>query len=132
MVGASLIGTPREDLFYSGGGGTVRGQPYQSLGVSILRDSLNDPFRTGGTYFLGASLEARAKVSDNIGVVGFVDVGQIGVNGFFNEFSDWHAGAGIGVRYATAVGPIRLDLAVPVGGNTGSGMQIYVGLGQAF
>lgn len=132
VVGASLIGTPREDLFYSGGGGTVRGQPYQSLGVSILRDSLNDPFRTGGTYFLGASLEARAKVSDNIGVVGFVDVGQIGVNGFFNEFSDWHAGAGIGVRYATAVGPIRLDLAVPVGGNTGSGMQIYVGLGQAF
>ena len=132
VVGASLIGTPREDLFYSGGGGTVRGQPYQSLGVNILRNSLNDPFRTGGTYFLGASLEARAKVSENIGVVGFVDVGQIGVDGFFSDFSDWHAGAGIGVRYATAVGPIRLDVAVPVGGNTGSGVQIYVGLGQAF
>ena len=132
VVGASLIGTPREDLFYSGGGGTVRGQPYQSLGVNILRNSLNDPFRTGGTYFLGASLEARAKVSENIGVVGFVDVGQIGVDGFFSDFSDWHAGAGIGVRYATAVGPIRLDVAAPVGGNTGSGVQIYVGLGQAF
>ncbi len=132
VVGASLIGTPREDLFYSGGGGTVRGQPYQSLGVNILKDNLNNPFRTGGTYFLGASLEARAKVTDSIGIVGFVDVGQVGVDGFFSTLSDWHAGAGVGVRYATAVGPIRLDLAVPVGGNTGAGLQIYVGLGQAF
>ena len=41
-------------------------------------------------------------------------------------------GAGLGLRYATAIGPIRLDLAVPVGGSTGDGLQIYLGLGQAF
>lgn len=132
IVGASLMGTPRDDLFYSGGGGTVRGQPYQSLGVNVLRDLSSNTFRTGGTYFLGGSIEARAKLTDSLGLVGFVDVGQIGVNGFFNSLSDWHAGAGLGVRYATPVGPIRLDLAVPVGGKTGAGLQVYLGLGQAF
>ena len=72
------------------------------------------------------------KVTDTIGVVGFVDMGRVDVNSFFDAAGGWHAGAGLGVRYATAVGPIRLDLAVPVGGNTGDGLQIYVGLGQAF
>lgn len=132
ILGASLIGTPRDDLFYSGGGGTVRGQPYQSLGVNVLTDSFNNPFGTGGTYFLAGSLEARARVTDTIGLVGFVDVGRVDAVSFFDASGDWHAGAGFGLRYATGVGPIRLDLALPVGGTTGGGLQIYVGLGQAF
>ncbi|MEZ5713841.1 MAG: BamA/TamA family outer membrane protein [Paracoccaceae bacterium] len=45
---------------------------------------------------------------------------------------DWHAGAGLGVRYKTPVGPIRLDIAGPVAGKTGSGLQLYIGIGQAF
>jgi translocation and assembly module TamA len=132
VLGATLIGTPRDDLFYSGGGGTVRGQPYQSLGVNVLRDAALDTFKTGGTYLLAGSVEARVKVTDTIGLVGFVDVGQVSVDGFFSDAGGWHAGAGLGVRYATGVGPVRLDLAVPVGGDTGDGVQIYVGLGQAF
>lgn len=132
ILGATLIGTPRDDLFYSGGGGTVRGQPYQSLGVNVLRDASLATFKTGGTYFLAGSVEARVKVTESIGVVGFVDVGQVDVNGFFSDAGNWHAGAGLGLRYATGVGPVRLDLAVPVGGSTGDGLQIYVGLGQAF
>jgi translocation and assembly module TamA len=36
------------------------------------------------------------------------------------------------VRYDTGFGPVRLDLAVPVGGKTGRGLQVYVGIGQAF
>lgn len=132
VIGSSLLGTPRDYLFYSGGGGTVRGQPYQSLGVNILRDSSNIAYQTGGTLFMAGSVEARVKVTDTIGVVGFVDVGRVDVNSFFDNAGGWHAGAGLGVRYATAVGPIRLDLAMPVGGNTGDGLQVYVGLGQAF
>lgn len=132
ILGASLIGSPRDDLFYSGGGGTVRGQPYQSLGVNVLRDSTLSLFKTGGTYFVAGSVEARVKVSETIGVVGFVDVGQVDVDGFFTNAGSWHAGAGVGIRYATGVGPVRLDLALPVGGSTGDGLQIYVGLGQAF
>ena len=131
ILGSSLSGTPRDFLFYTGGGGTVRGQPYQSLGVNVLRVGLIE-VQTGGTYFLAASAEIRAKVSDRIGVVGFVDVGQVAVGGFADPSSDWHAGAGFGLRYATGFGPIRLDVAAPVGGTTGEGVQIYVGIGQSF
>ncbi|MCF8510119.1 MAG: autotransporter assembly complex protein TamA [Rhodobacteraceae bacterium] len=130
ISGASLLGTPRDDLFYSGGAGTVRGQPYQSLGVSLLRGGLATTI--GGSHFLGASLEARVKATESLGVVGFIDMGRIDVGGFFNSAGDWHAGAGLGLRYATGVGPLRLDLAAPVGGDTGSGLQLYLGLGQAF
>ncbi len=130
VLGSSLLGTPRDDLFYSGGGGTVRGQPYQSLGINVTRPG--DDLHLGGTHFLGASLEARMRVTGAIGVVGFVDVGRVDADAFFGSVGDWHAGAGLGLRYATGVGPIRLDVAAPVGGSTGDGVQIYVGLGQAF
>ena len=131
ILGAGLAGTPRDYLFYSGGGGTVRGQPYQSLGVNVLTDSSNVVYQTGGTQFVAASVEARVRVGDNLGIVGFLDMGSVGVAGQSGA-GGWHAGAGLGVRYATAVGPIRLDLALPVGGNTGDGLQVYVGLGQSF
>ena len=130
IYGASLLGTPRDDLFYSGGAGTVRGQPYQSLGILLTR-GLEDT-TIGANHFLGGSLEARVKASETIGVVGFIDVGRIDVGGFFTDTGDWHAGAGLGIRYATGVGPLRLDVAAPVGGDTGNGVQIYLGLGQAF
>jgi translocation and assembly module TamA len=130
VFGAGLLQAPRDDLFYSGGGGTVRGQPYQSLGVNVTIGG--DPFKIGGTHFVGASLEARAKVTPKIGVVGFVDAGRVDNGAFFDASGEWHAGAGLGLRYDTGFGPIRLDVAVPMGGGTGKGGQIYVGLGQAF
>ncbi|MEO5619563.1 MAG: BamA/TamA family outer membrane protein, partial [Cypionkella sp.] len=71
------------------------------------------------------------KVSDSLGFVGFFDYGRVDATEFFTNGS-WHSGAGVGVRYATPVGPIRLDVAMPVGGKTGDGVQLYVGLGQAF
>ena len=125
VLGASLLGTPRADLFYSGGGGTVRGQPYQSLGVSVLRAD----FQTGGQAFLGASVEARVRVTDRIGVVGFYDWGHVGGLDFFDDLGGSHSGAGLGLRYDTGFGPIRLDLAAPVSGDTGKGVQVYVGIG---
>ncbi len=131
VFGPDLLQTPREYLFYSGGGGTVRGQPYQSLGVPVLGSGLTD-YKTGGMTFVGLSTEVRAKVTDTIGIVGFVDAGQIGATDFSGADTDWHAGAGIGLRYATGFGPIRLDVATPVGGDTGDGIQIYVGIGQSF
>ena len=130
VLGASLLGAPRDDLFYSGGGGTVRGQPYQSLGVTIVDGGT--AIEVGGTHFLGASLEARMKITDRIGAVGFFDAGQIGVGGFAAGDGGWHSGAGVGARYETGFGPIRLDVAAPLHGDTGSGVQIYLGLGQSF
>lgn len=131
IVGSTLAGTPRDFLFYTGGGGTVRGQPYQSLGVNVL-GAPGAEFKTGGTYFLAASAEVRAKISDKIGIVGFVDAGQVSIGGFNDGSANWQAGAGLGLRYATGFGPVRLDVATPIGGSTGKGVQIYVGIGQAF
>lgn len=127
IAGSSLTATPDSYRFWSGGGGTVRGQPFRSLGVNIGR------MTTGGTQFIGGSLEVRGKVTDSIGVVGFLDYGRITDSTFSAApSSNWHAGAGIGVRYATPVGPIRLDIAAPAGGRKGSGVQFYLGIGQAF
>jgi translocation and assembly module TamA len=131
VLGSALLETPRDELFFSGGGGTVRGQPYRSLGVAITR-GFGPQFLIGGRYFLAGSLELRAKVSDRIGVVGFVDWGSIGLDGFNDSFGSSHAGAGLGLRYDTGLGPIRVDVAAPISGTTGDGVQIYVGLGQSF
>ena len=129
VLGAGLLETPREYLFHSGGGGTVRGQRYQSLGVEVLRDG--DLVPMGGASFAAASAEARARITEKIGVVAFFDAGFVGLTGGFGGGS-WHAGAGLGLRYDTAIGPIRLDLAMPVAGDTSGGLQIYLGIGQAF
>nr|WP_319826007.1 autotransporter assembly complex family protein [Thalassovita sp.] len=127
VVGPSLSETAPDYLFYSGGGGTVRGQPYQSLNVD-----LGGGDTIGGRSFLGVSGELRARVTGAISVVGFADAGYIGSESLFDGSGNWHSGAGIGLRYDTAVGPIRLDIAGPLSGDTGSGVQIYIGIGQAF
>jgi len=132
VVGADLFRTPRGLLFYSGGGGTVRGQPFQSLGVTspCPGGPPGCTVRSGGQGFAALSAEVRARVTDTIGVVGFADAGY--VSGRALGRGDWHAGAGLGLRYNTAIGPIRVDLAAPLRGPTGDGLQLYVGIGQAF
>lgn len=129
VFGASLADTPRDYLFYSGGGGTVRGQPYQSLGVTVLGGG---SLRTGGTRFFGFSGELRAGFTEKIGAVAFYDTGFVSADDYFSASGAWHSGAGVGLRYKTPIGPIRFDVAAPVDGNTGSGVQIYLGIGQAF
>lgn len=130
IYGPTLLDTPRDLLFFSGGGGTVRGQPYRSLGIPVTRSLID--FQIGGQFFVAGSLEVRAKVTERIGVVGFVDAGSVGLDGVLDGEAASHAGAGLGLRYDTAVGPIRLDIAAPISGTTGDGVQFYIGLGQAF
>ncbi|WP_375175615.1 autotransporter assembly complex family protein [Pseudooceanicola sp.] len=124
VVGSSIAATPPDFLFYSGGGGTVRGQGYQSLGVGTA------PNKTGGRSFAALSTELRADLSGNFGAVAFVDYGYVAASSSFNGGA-WHGGAGIGVRYKTGIGPIRADLAVPITGS-GNSVSLYVGIGQAF
>lgn len=126
VAGSSIAGTQPNLLFQSGGGGTVRGQPFQSLGVGTGSN------RTGGRSFLGLSGELRGKINDKFSLVGFADAGYIGSESFVNGDGGWHAGAGLGLRYDTVVGPIRLDVATPIRGDSSDRVQIYVGIGQAF
>ena len=51
---------------------------------------------------------------------------------FNGRDGEWQSGAGLGLRYKTPIGPIRLDVAAPVQGSTGGGVQLYLGIGQAF
>ena len=127
VVGSDLTETPPDYLFFSGGGGTVRGQPYQSLNVD-----LGDGDETGGRSFLGVSAEYRREITENIGAVAFYDGGYIDSDSFVSADSEFHSGAGLGVRYQTGIGPIRFDVASPVSGDTGEGIQYYIGIGQAF
>lgn len=127
----SILGAARERLapsrrFYAGGGGSVRGFGYQGLGP---RDPNNDPI--GGRAVNEAALEARYRFG-NFGVVGFVDAGQV-YRGSTPTFSDLRFGAGLGARYYTNFGPMRLDVATPIGRKPGEAfISVYVSIGQAF
>ncbi|WP_425098155.1 autotransporter assembly complex protein TamA [Tropicibacter sp. S64] len=125
VMGSSIAETPPDLLFYSGGSGTVRGHSYQSLGITSGGNE------TGGRSFLGLSTEVRVDFTDSLGGVVFYDMGYIGANSFMDDTGGWHSGAGLGLRYQTGLGPIRLDVATPVSGS-GNGVQLYLGIGQAF
>lgn len=129
ILGSSVAGTPRDYLFYTGGGGSVRGQPYQSLGVQVIGGGT---VRSGGLSFAALSGELRARIGEKLGLVAFYDAGFVSSGDLFGGADGFHAGAGIGLRYDTGIGPIRIDLAGPVAGATGDGVQLYVGIGQSF
>jgi translocation and assembly module TamA len=125
--GVGVFGLPPDQRFYAGGSATVRGYRYQTLGPQFP-----DEKPTGGTAISAGTVEMRQRILGNYGVVGFVDVGQVSANG--EPFtSDWHAGAGVGARYYTPIGPIRLDVAVPLNKLPGGdSFELYIGIGQAF
>ncbi|MEX0337635.1 MAG: autotransporter assembly complex family protein [Arenibacterium sp.] len=127
VVGPSLQNVSPDLLFFSGGAPTVRGQPFESLGVPVGNDI------AGGRSILAASAELRARVTGAISIVGFYDIAAIDADSFISSDSEYHSGAGIGLRYDIGgIGPIRLDLAWPASGSTDDGLQFYLGIGQAF
>jgi translocation and assembly module TamA len=127
----TISGIARDNLapsrrFYGGGGGSVRGFGYQQLGP---KDPNNDP--VGGRSMNEFSLEGRYRFG-NYGVVGFVDAGQA-YESSIPKFNDWRMGVGVGGRFYTNFGPIRLDVATPINRRPGeSRVSVYVSIGQAF
>ncbi len=145
----TIQGIERFDLapsrrFYAGGGGSVRGFGYQQLGPRVILDNPKfdpddpdekaDPFiyrPLGGRSLNEAAAEVRYRFG-NFGVVGFVDAGQV-YERSLPDFSDLRFGAGIGGRYYTNFGPLRIDLAMPLDRREGeSKFAVYVSIGQAF
>ncbi|MFY9963255.1 autotransporter assembly complex protein TamA [Pseudomonas sp.] len=89
--------------FFAGGDQSVRGYDYQSLSPEN-----SDGDRIGGRYLVAGSVEYQYEVMDKWRVATFVDQG----NSFNNlEFPSLKTGVGIGVRWVSPVGPLRLDLA---------------------
>ncbi len=127
----TIQGAGRNDIapsrrFYAGGGGSVRGFGYQELGPL---DPDGKPI--GGRSVSEAAGEVRYRFG-NFGVVGFVDVGQA-YESTMPKFSDLRMGAGIGGRFYTNFGPLRLDVATPINRRQGEArVSVYVSIGQAF
>jgi translocation and assembly module TamA len=127
----SLLGAsndvPIDKRFFAGGGGSVRGYGFQRIGP---RDAAGRP--RGGSSLVEGSVELRQMVTGQFGLVGFLDAGSVGELEA-PDFSNLRLGAGLGLRYATAIGPLRLDVGLPLNREPGdSRFGIYIGLGQAF
>jgi translocation and assembly module TamA len=124
--GASADEIAPSRRFYSGGGGSVRGFGYQKIGP---RDIDNVP--VGGTSLAEFGLEARVRFG-NFGVVPFLDGGNL-YDSALPKFTGFRYGTGLGVRYYTSFGPVRLDLGTPINPQPGDArVTVYVSLGQAF
>jgi translocation and assembly module TamA len=127
MAGPELDEIPANWRFYSGGGGSVRGYAYESLGPRTLFGVV------GGRSLFEASAELRIKITDTIGIVPFFDAGNAFASNLPNFSAPLDAAAGVGFRYYTAIGPIRLDVAFPLQRVPGNGpVAVYVSIGQAF
>jgi translocation and assembly module TamA len=121
---------PYTERFFVGGSGSLRGYTQQLAGKLT---SANNPI--GGRSFLETSIELRLRMSESIGIVGFLD------SGF--AYSDQIIplknqkilhGAGVGLRYITDFGPLRLDVGFPLKRRKfiDHAWQLYFGIGQSF
>jgi translocation and assembly module TamA len=130
ILGASAFDLAPSRRFYSGGGGSVRGYGYQQLGP---KDMDGDPI--GGRGLVEFGVEARVRLKQfggNFGIVPFFDGGSLSTS-TLPDSKDWRFAAGLGVRYYSLFGPIRIDVGVPLNRQKGDGpVAVTVSLGQAF
>ena len=127
ILGGEELTVPSDRLFYSGGGGSVRGYEYQGVGPR-----LPDNTPRGGLSLFEVSAEVRRDLGRNFGAVAFIDAGAIGF-AETPDLSNLRYAVGVGVRYKLPFGPIRADIALPLDKREGdSGFQVYVSIGQAF
>ncbi len=127
ILGADLYDVPTPRRFFVGGGGSLRGYDFQAASPRNANGII-----IGGLSYFEASAELRLRITDTIGIVPFFDMGAA----FSSEVPDFDGmkySAGIGLRYFTGIGPLRLDFAVPLNPGPRDGSYgIYISLGQAF
>lgn len=132
ITGAEGNDVPSDLRFYAGGGGSVRGYDFQALGPRAPGGTSNDSI--GGSSVMTATAELRLRFSESFGGVAFLDAGNAYDTTYPDIGGDLYYGAGVGIRYYTAVGPLRVDIGVPLNGKDidQTGYALYVSVGQAF
>lgn len=133
VTGGTITGADGQDVpsdlrFYAGGGGSVRGYGYQTLGPRV------DGTVVGGSSLLTASAETRFRINDTFGFVAFMDAGNAFDDTLPDRTETLYTSAGVGLRYFTGIGPIRADIAFPLNGDDvgAAGYAVYISIGQSF
>lgn len=128
ILAEDLENVPPTRRLFSGGGGSVRGFAQRFVGPL---DEFDDP--TGGLSVAELGAEFRAQFFGDIGGVLFVDAGSVSEE-FFPDFNEGvQVGAGVGLRYFSPAGPIRVDVAFPVNPrDPDDAFQLFFSIGQAF
>lgn len=131
IQGAEILQIAPSRQLYSGGGGSVRGYGFQAIGGPVSEFGEV----TGGRSLVEFSAEARIDTGFFDGalqVVPFFDLGSVSTD-TLPDFRSVQYGAGLGVRYKTGFGPIRVDVGFPLNPRPqDSVVAVYVSLGQAF
>jgi outer membrane protein insertion porin family len=141
--GAIIRDLPQSERFYAGGDTTVRGFALDTLGVrhtpSQPGDTIDqDGFPKGGNALVILNGELRVPVYGGLGVVGFVDTGNVFARAVDMDLSELRTAVGFGVRYKSPIGPLRIDLGFKVPrqplppGQRESLTALHISLGQAF
>lgn len=126
VIGGDVVDLPTGELFFAGGGGSIRGFEFQAIGLTIDGDEF------GGRSKFEAALELRQRIGARFGAVGFVDSGIVS-DDIVPGSGNYKVGIGAGVRYYSGLGPLRFDVATPVNGDDGDpAIAVYIGIGQAF
>ena len=128
ISGVSRDAVPADERFYAGGGGSVRGYAYQSVGPLDGKNPI------GGKSMAVVSSELRWRINQEFGLVAFIDGGSVYETSWPDNADDVLWGAGLGFRYFTPVGPLRVDVALPLDrrSEVDDSFQFYISLGQAF
>ena len=129
IIGGSVPGVPASDRFYAGGGGSVRGYAYQSVGPHYP-----DNTPVGGLSLVEASAELRHRFTDTLGGVLFMDSGTVSEQ-VEPDFRHTSTAVGVGLRYNLGFAPVRADIAFPLqqaNGASQQAFQIYLSIGQSF
>ncbi|HET6467002.1 MAG TPA: BamA/TamA family outer membrane protein, partial [Geminicoccaceae bacterium] len=129
MFGASREEIPADERLYAGGGGSVRGVGFQLAGPL---DDNNDPL--GGRSLVELGTEFRGRFTETIGGVVFLDAGTVYESTLPDFSRALRLGTGVGLRYITAIGPIRFDVGFPLDRRSGvdDAYQFYISIGQAY
>ena len=137
---------PVSELFFSGGGSTLRGFPLNGAGPQRSVQVCSNPsdpstcafirVPTGGRelFILNSEVRIPLPIKKGLGLVAFYDGGNVFEHVGFRDFgSNYTNSVGVGLRYATPIGPLRIDLGHNFNALTGiKATQIFITLGQAF